>query len=216
MESFESELTTEELWTKFWGFISNPGNSGAIAAIIACMGLFATLYTVHEFNKQTELDQRAWIGLQGVDGFPKAGEELRVSPRYINTGKTMALHVRRQANWTILWHEDRFKPIWDGRHEPNVSGGYAVSNLVPNLPMTQHLHDPRRGNQISQRDYNWINEGDLVLYVYGRVCYDDIFQKPHWIHFCDFYNPDDNTYSSCEIYNEIDNGGNGTEETCPG
>src|ERR1035441_386132 len=49
--------------------------------------------TIDNFHQ----DQRAWVGPNGVTGVPTVGQPFSITVRYINTGKTPALHLRYQT-----------------------------------------------------------------------------------------------------------------------
>lgn len=41
-----------------------------------------------------------------------------------------------------------------------------------------------------------------ALFVFGRLAYEDVFQKCHWLDFCANYNKDTDTYNACDYYND--------------
>jgi hypothetical protein len=56
----------------------------------------------------------------------------------------------------------------------------------------------------SQLAIDKLTSGKRILYVFGEVCYKDIFHHPHHTTFCESISPDLKTFQNCQTYNEAD------------
>jgi hypothetical protein len=174
---------------------------------------------INATQDQMRLDQRAWVGLAGVDGALEVGHPFIINTHYFNTGRTPAMHVIVQARGIIVPRGTKFSPDYSTQRDP-ILPVKAVTALFPNQVYTQHVRmsrdktDPSRDVPAVQADSDALDQGNGTIYVFGRVCYQDVFREPHWMRFCNLYNPKDKSYYGCNVYNEIDTGKNGTEETC--
>ena len=175
--------------------------------------------SVKATQDQMQLDQRAWIGVEGVDGSLEAGKPFIINTHYFNTGRTPALHLVEQARGIVLPRGEKFTPDYNAPRDESLPVK-AVAAIFPNQVSTQHVRmtkdnsDPTKDAPADQSGIDVIDRGDVTIYVFGRVCYRDVFNKPHWMRFCNLYNHKDNSYYACDTYNEVDSGKNGTEEDC--
>lgn len=155
------------------------------------------------------LDQRAWVGVLQVTGVPEKGKVFEIESILTNTGKTPATHMTRFQ---------RSMPILRGRKlVPDYSGakdGSTVSSsiLLPNqwFRGTTHASD----KVLDQSDIDLISKRDVTIYLYGKVCYKDVFGRSHWERFCSFYDPDTKSFPACANYNEVDTDKTAQDETC--
>jgi hypothetical protein len=147
-------------------------------------------------------DQRAWVGPVQVlqptlkDAINKPvyvveGPRVTFEARIINSGKSPARKVRANANCYLLSAE---KPLSPGYSQPMIPVGvlqpqvpYAIRTEIPALT-TLTIENIKRGNEI--------------LYVFGRITYEDAFTEPHWTIFCMKLNPSLDNFSACNTYND--------------
>lgn len=144
-------------------------------------------------------DQRAWVGLMQITGLPEVGKPYEASALFSNSGKTPAAKFTHQARSIVLPKGTQFVADYNAKQ----LGEQSFITLFPN----QFFHDDIKasnGQNVAQSDLDLINSGTIVVYVFGRSCYDDVFGKHHWQRFCDLYDPAGKTYLSCSVYNEID------------
>jgi hypothetical protein len=156
-------------------------------------------------------DQRAWVGLLQVTGVPEVGKPYEVESILTNTGRTPAKNLVRLQSTSILPRGASFVPVYDASKPDSVNP--SVSILFPNQ-FYRGTTKITNGKNLEQIDVDRITQGDLTVYVYGKVCYKDVFNKKHWERFCDLYSPSSKTYSSCYEYNEIDSNDSGLAESC--
>jgi hypothetical protein len=146
---------------------------------------------------QFRLDQRAWVGIDAWGGIPKIGEPFIISVQIKNSGKTPALNVQ-------LFSQE--EPIKRGE-KPTFS--YAERNsktkgiLPPNATMTINLNTTK-GVSMNKETMEQLGKEDYVIYVYGKIIYDDVFGESHWIKFCSYLRADFKGYDIYSEYNEID------------
>src|SRR6476620_10683491 len=50
--------------------------------------------SVEQVERNSRLDQRAWVSVREIKGFPKANEPLRITAFITNTGRTPARHLK--------------------------------------------------------------------------------------------------------------------------
>ena len=55
---------------------------------------------------------------------------------------------------------------------------------------------------MSEGEIAAIKDGRKLMYMLGEIRYKDIFDKPHYTHFCGLYLPKANLMQSCKEYNE--------------
>jgi len=163
-----------------------------------------------EGRKNFQLDERAWVGvretpfkLEGLpvaDGSGRTGYRIDVAVALVNTGKTPSQNT--VADGEIKTSDTpldlvRFSAAFD--KSKNKSPG-SHNTLFPNdievLDLTDKVH------WLREPDAQKIRDGTKHVYVIGKVTYTDIFQQPHYTHFCLRY---DNIFQSmvdCETYND--------------
>jgi len=57
---------------------------------------------------------------------------------------------------------------------------------------------------INKADIANMNSGKFILYIAGKITYEDVFGRSHSTLFCQFLNPSLTVFNSCEHYNEAD------------
>lgn len=141
------------------------------------------------------LDQRAWIG--PIDN-PiidwEAGKKFSVAIPVKNNGKTpgtnvttvMALRALSQQKLPIFTDLD--KPIGHFVIQP---GAVTYIKILSN-------------GIINQADFDAIKSGDLTLWIYGRITYDDVFGRHHWTTFAQTFNPSKMGLDMYRTDNQVD------------
>jgi hypothetical protein len=146
-------------------------------------------------------DQRAWVGISGIQlpqTSPKKAFVIQIP--YSNSGRSLALDVRTRSFATssdgeispeafIAAHKDEpFK-------EPVVVfPGIPSSNLSIAIPADQ-----------AASIIPALRSGAKRLYVLGEIRYKDVFNRPHHTTFCGEYSPKiPNNLVSCKEYNTAD------------
>ena len=147
--------------------------------------------TVDQFG----LDQRAWIG--PADG-PVidwgVGKVFSVTLPVRDTGKTPGINLTTVAVLRGLAKNkqptftDFKQTIGHGVLQPSATTYIIVASESP-VPQTQ---------------FDAVKSGDLVVWVYGRITYNDVFGRPHWTTFAQIYNPTKNGLDTFQTHNEVD------------
>lgn len=123
-------------------------------------------------------DQRAWIGEQQAQlATYEVGKHTTVSVELSNTGKSPARHVTYTSNITVIPVEmapsfglDIPDPTWTGIASIAPQGGYQIQIVMPSL--------------LNQEAKDLVDHNDRVIWVWGTLHYEDIFNEGHVTEFC--------------------------------
>ena len=157
-------------------------------------------------QEQSRLDQRAWIG--GVEATPppftdgtsrvyiKEGERIPIiGIVIINSGKTPARKIKTVQQMRAFAN-NIFKPVYvsDSPIKKSISvlhpGGRDTLPITPfDIIITKEM-------------INEIRSGKIVLYIYGKITYEDIFGRGHRTTFCHFIDKDMKAIANCDTYND--------------
>ncbi len=145
----------------------------------------------------SRLDQRAWIGMVRVDVVPalpfKADTETTIYTVIGNTGRSPCIRTKMVLHWNLLNPNEPLKA-------PVQTTPTAISVLFPNssvVLVTNKVTFP-------QPMLTAISQGVKVFKIWGEITYDDIFERPHWTHFCTVMRADLNGLDACVEYNQTD------------
>lgn len=157
--------------------------------------------------EQNNLDQRAWVGVNSIVKPPGSTDSVifvhpDVQPDFAvvirNTGRTPALRVSHQMGWRTLFSKDRFIPLYGKQIDNNRSA------MQPGQDITLTTGIDSATPKISAAMIEAIRNGQLMLYLYGRISYQDIFGKSHNATFCVFLAKTLNGFGGCSTYNDAD------------
>jgi hypothetical protein len=151
----------------------------------------------------SRLDQRAWICQTAVlppvfrDGnrsvYLKDGEQTSLSTGIVNSGKTPARNVMQENSYRTLPFGVAFSPRYPG------GGSRRVGVILPGVPF--QLATPVT-ERVTSAQVNTYVTGANVLYLYGRISYDDIFGQAHETTYCMYLLRDLTAFTDCDTYNE--------------
>jgi hypothetical protein len=148
--------------------------------------------------------ERAWLGptraeISGLLPIPP-GPPIYFEVFIVNSGRTPALKV--QTN--IMARSFPIGTEFVAEYPPSLNalphyGGSAVVQprmeiflrTQPTPPITQEMIDALRSSQI-------------VFYIYGKIDYEDVFERSHHTTFCYFLHPTLDRMSACKTYNTAD------------
>jgi hypothetical protein len=140
--------------------------------------------------KQSQLDQRAWVGLAEVVKMdaPKFGRGPKLSFKFVNSGKTPAREVKTKLDWdsspgnTPPVCKNVPRPQFDGPSIP-PQGSYTL-NEPSASPF--YIENTTGGIQYWEK----VVSDDMNFYcINGEISYADIFSEArHTTHFCVFEN----------------------------
>jgi hypothetical protein len=164
--------------------------------------------SVRQVRTTARHDERAWIALVDIQGIPEVGTMFSVNLVSQNSGKTFAKNLTMRAVIEIAKKGEEPDFSLDDSDAARKDSG--VSLLAPNADyvMDVELRKQTPPHEITQSDLDGIRSGNLVVFVHGRMTYDDIFGCSHWTSFCARLKPD-LKYASYGRHNDTD------QNSCP-
>ena len=174
--------------------------NGVLAA--ATVGALVVIYyQFKEMQRSTRLDQRAWVGIVGIDATPPSlNQPFAVTVQAKNTGKTPAKKVRSSVYFQDLNAGEMPDFSRDGFSYP--SGARSVTLVPPNAPYVTRTDI---FDAITQAQLDDWKSRKKIFWVAGKIFYEDIFDCKHWTTFCFYLHPSLQGYSSHEEHNDADN-----------
>ena len=143
-----------------------------------------------------QLEQRAWIFVTEtrVSDF-QVGKPLNIVLAVKNTGRTLARNVQIAV---------QIDPLPKGHvPEPKLDRAETRGTVPPNGTL---LIDISRGRNhpegLTEEGLQAIQRGELVVWVYGTIHYDDVFETRQATMFCYMLQPDGKTFHAADIYND--------------
>jgi hypothetical protein len=167
------------------------------ALFIGTVGLFALIQTLSETRRSVDvavdnahMDQRAWVIPSKVIVPPevKEGVPLVFGVQVVNSGKTPALNMGIVVVGEVWPRSRSFVPRFKG--VPVTSPERSIGTLLPTTPVTAPMEPTILTKEQSER----FRSNAVVLYLYGEVSYQDVFNKPHCTMFCFTYAPKEGTH----------------------
>ena len=148
------------------------------------------------------LDSRAWVGCSTIGH--KAivqGQRIEVEVVFTNSGKTPAVDMTfcgsiciREPGYDIITHAAS-KEKTTGWLNPTGKGPLAPNSSIL-LPFSSS-----KDLEVSKPLAEQIKSGNLVVYVFGRIIYRDIFEREHRTWFCYTADPATNLMYAYNQYN---------------
>jgi hypothetical protein len=169
--------------------------TGVLAAT-STLGNCMAVKAVGDAREATRVDQRAWLGVSETVAVPlTVGEQLRVSVKFVNSGKTPALHLSEAAAWLLL-------PASQQPDLPNALLGHVSATngvVAPGSPRT----DSVAVGSVTQDDINALNSGAYVFYIVGQMNYEDVFGEKHQTNYCLRRDPASTGLVDCNTFNSM-------------
>jgi hypothetical protein len=147
--------------------------------------------------KSFQLEQRAWVGVEGINGDIQLNKPYSILVAFRNSGKTPAKQVSLHMQFNPVRKGEALKFTYS---EPISSQGF----VPPNGTFTSSEISPTRGVPLGESEMELIKSGKLRAYLYGTVTYEDIFNRSHWMRFCYFIGIDAKSYTACDGHNDAD------------
>jgi len=133
--------------------------------------------------EQNRLDQRAWIGIEDV----KAPDAISAGPPIVfavnikNSGKTPALNLKMFTIIGRAYPPDELNDLDFQAADTGSNYAHAPGTMMPGtfahvLVQTEH---PMTETRVAD-----IRSGKEVIYIWGTIRYEDIFQHQHATKFC--------------------------------
>jgi hypothetical protein len=157
-------------------------------------------------KRSFEQDQRAWVGAVAYprpDPPFEKGKFAQFKVLITNSGKTPALRVR--SNLEVWMHpagEHFVAKYNEAAGLPSVS--VIQPGMQPYLGSSPWPNAAQLPGGIPDDAITALKSKTHLLYVYGRIWYDDTSGHTHHTIFCATLNPDLVTLDSCPTYNDAD------------
>lgn len=155
-------------------------------------------------------EQRAWVGMMQITGIPEVGKPFHMTVLFQNTGRTPAMDFVSQERMIPLASGQEFAPNWAAK----APGIHSHALLFPNQSFTAVVKSSGQDVAVDQPALDFVSNGKMTLFVFGRACYKDVFRQKHWIRFCESYDPAGKDWVACAKFNEIDTEQTANEESC--
>jgi hypothetical protein len=151
-----------------------------------------------QVERNTHLDERAWLGIEAIPGTAKIGEFFGAIVNFKNSGKTPAINMRHAGLMDKGESEpDAFAQCADALNKPNR--GIVEPGGINSIPVSTRDNWPKLIK-------NWQESPDFKgkkIYIYGCIVYDDIFlEKQHWLTFCSSWKDSINAFENCSHGND--------------
>lgn len=151
-------------------------------------------------------DQRAWVGPIDIihpshkDGsrtvFVKEGDRPTFGVIVTNSGKTPALKVTPLQRMVVSFTKE---PLIIRYNQPRTKPSIGV--LQPNAKL---LLETDKTEPFTKEIISRLESGQVTLYVFGIITYEDIFKRSHKTTFCMYMSSDLSSMKICETYNDAD------------
>lgn len=171
---------------------------GAVASAFSACGAWAVL----DANiKRDQVDQRAWVGIiEMEDPEIKEGPPITFKVTAKNFGKTPAKKVVSTIMAGSLPLGEPFVPQYPVAldtfpHE----GGVGVVYPSMEVPLQSKPVGPMKEEGIAA-----LRDSRIVMYIWGKISYEDVFRIEHHTTFCLFMHPTLQRVSQCKTYNDAD------------
>lgn len=156
----------------------------------------SSVHQVQAVEEAMRLQQRAWVFVTDIRaGELQPGKPLNITLGFKNTGRTPARNVQIATQVDSLPRGQT--------PEPRLSKTYSRGIIPPEGTVFASVgngHGPGEG--LAQQDLQAITSGDLVVWAYGTLTYDDVFEVRQATMFCYRLQPDGHTFAVAEVYND--------------
>jgi hypothetical protein len=169
-----------------------------LLTVFTILYALTTLWQFMYLIGRDRLDLRAWVVPIKVIVPPevKEGAPLVFGVQVVNSGKTPALNMKTLVVAEVWPREWSFVPTYKGI--PVSSPEQSIGTLLPAFPVTA----PMGPALLRKGELGRLRNKVTILYLYGEVLYDDVFNSPHCTRFCLTYSPNE-SISMCGGNNEI-------------
>jgi hypothetical protein len=135
------------------------------------------------------LDQRAWlsIAMQATDAI--VGQPLTIEGYSSNSGRTYATNARVCVIKAVSPNEKQLLPPQSPRFKECRDADWKPPGIIaPNSGNLFAVDQVTSAGQtgLDKTSAEWLNSNKEIVWVYGKVTYDDIFGCHHWLTYC-FY-----------------------------
>jgi hypothetical protein len=179
---------------------SRSGRTATILSIFAILISSLSWWEAHEartLNYESSLPNlSATVNL--LDTI-KVAQPLHFDVRIDNSGKTPARHMNPLLSFKFQRANIAFEASYPANAPPPRTSDLAPgahTDLVTMNPLNlEHDHDVVA-----------VLSGQYILYLFGKITYEDVLNHPHEFHFCRYYQPlmptEPTKLALCPIYND--------------
>jgi hypothetical protein len=189
-QAAKSEVKLAIKWVQ-WGVVI----AGVLVALIflGLLVLYFKLDDIHETTKATAMtlretavrDERAWVAPVSIDSHLAAGSPISISIKIVNSGKTFAKKCQIDGACRILPYPSvPDMATVNSKSSPPSSDSFFIA---PGLPFT--VPAAVSPSTMGQGTFDNLQSGKERIFLFGRIGYDDIFNKHHWIEYCYHFDP---------------------------
>lgn len=156
----------------------------------------SSVQSIQLAQEAMRLEQRAWVFVVETKASKlQVGQPLSISIGFKNTGRTPARNVQIAAH---------LEPLPKGQApEPKLDKTQSRGVIPPNGTLFLTISTGRKHAEgVTEQGLEAITSGELVIWVYGTVTYEDIFETRQATMFCYMLHPDGKTFAAAEVYND--------------
>lgn len=180
----KSETDSKETPTN-WGAI-NTGLLTLFNLLLVGVG-FLQWRSIHKQANYMRVNQRAWVGIDRILA-PAIAANLPYRPQVLmkNSGQTYAKHLHVACTCEPFDRNDADEYVFDFvRIEQALQNPRRSDALLPpNNYFKLRVNPLRRGELVTEEMFHAFANEQLIMFVYGKACYVDIFEQHHWTKFC--------------------------------
>jgi uncharacterized repeat protein (TIGR01451 family) len=156
----------------------------------------SSVQSIQLAQQAMHMEQRAWVFVTETRASElQLGQPLSITVVFKNTGRTPAKNVQ------ISTH---LEPLPKGQApEPKLEKMQNRGVIPPNGTVFVTISTGRKHAEgVTEQGLKAITSGELVIWVYGTITYDDIFETRQATMFCYMLHPDGRTFAAAEVYND--------------
>jgi len=167
-------------------------------AVLAVLAILQTLILAKTVEMSRN-DQRAWVGAADMST-PEVqwGSRLKLSIPLSNSGRTPARHVKIEFDSSVNPRGKTFK----ADYRPNADAGPQSVPVIQ--PGARHYINAVRVQPFTGEEESGIGSGEMLLVVYGRITYDDVFGRNHKTTFAYRWVPALSVWRALDTNNDAD------------
>jgi hypothetical protein len=152
-------------------------------------------------RENARLDQRAWVGVIRVEGgAPQVDQIWKTNVSIKNDGRTPA----KQLKVVMLRKTVEAGKSPDFTEEDRVSKEIHELLLLPPTEGFVISGDSKDLKKVGKESLESINSGKYIVFLFGTVTYNDVFNCSHWTKFCYKLDAASGEFSLCENHNDAD------------
>jgi len=180
------------------------GWKGVLEFIVAAAVVGYAIITCcqwRDIRRNFTVDQRAWLGVGevAVDTNIREGMPLKFYPILMNSGKTPALHVMQRGGWSLVPLTD--SPTTEAALELEINRHPDFLQGVIQPGAKRNLWDCGE-KPLTKQQEEGLRNGSMILRVFAKITYRDIFGEEHLTKFCSTFDPHTMQFGPCPFYQD--------------